>query len=227
MDDKRFEELLGKAFEIEQYNEISRDPSVEELRDAAPFTDKQLKDVKRMCKNDRKSVWAKYIGKAAAIILCVSLAGFGLMMTDPGIRATVGDSITKFVDEYINIDFSESSKEQIADISKAKIGYIPEGFELKENLSDDQKLSMVYTDSSDNYLFIDVVASGEILISYELDEHNVTYININGYDGYITYDETICQGSVCWGNSNFTVVISGFTSRDELIKTAESIGFTN
>ncbi len=226
MDDKKFEELLGEAFETQQKNEISRDPSLQELSAVAPFTDKQLEDVKRMCKKDRKSVWTKYIGRAAAIILCVSLAGFGLMMTDPGIRATVGDSITKFVDEYINIDFSESSKEQPVDISKAEIGYIPESFELKEDLSDDQKLSMVYTDSSDNYLFIDVVASGEIFISYERDEHNVTYININGYDGYITYDETNRQGSVCWGNSNFTVVISGFTSRDELIKTAENIGFT-
>ncbi len=226
MDDKRFEELLGKAFEIEQYNEILRDPSAKELSEAAPFTDNQLEDVKRMCKKDRKPVWAKYIGRAAAIILCISLAGFGLMMTDPGIRATVGDSITKFVDEYINIDFSESSKEQPVDISKAEMGYIPKGFELQEDLSDDEKISLVYTDSDDNYLFIDVVSSGEILISYERDEHNVTYININGYDGYVTYDEVTRQGSVCWGNSNFTVVISGFTSRDELIKTAENIGFT-
>ena len=225
MDDKKFDELLGKAFEIEQNNEISKDPSAQELSEMAPFGEKQFEYVKAICKKKKSIPWTKHIGRAAAILLCVSLAGFGLLMIDPGIRATVGDNITRFVDEYINIDFSESSKEHPVDISKAEIGYIPEGFELSEDLSDDEKISLVYADD-DNYLFIDVVASGEIFISYELDEHNVTLLNINGYDGYITYDENTGQGSVCWGNSSFTVVVSGFTSRDELIKVAESIIFT-
>ena len=227
MDDKRFEELLGKAFEIEQNNQASHEPSKEELFEAAPFGEKQLEYVKRISKKNKKLPWTKHVARAAAILLCVSLAGFGLLMTDPGIRATVSDNIARFVDEYINIDFSESSKEQPVDISKAEVGYVPKGFELQDDLSDDEKISLVYADGNDNYLFIDVVASGEILISYELDEHNVTYLKINGYDGYVTYDEVTTQGSVCWGNSNFTVVISGFTSRDELIKIAENIGFRN
>ncbi|MBQ3183669.1 MAG: DUF4367 domain-containing protein [Clostridia bacterium] len=225
MNDKKFEELLGKAFEIEQNNEVSREPSEEELFEAAPFGEKQLEYVKSVCQKDKKFPWTKHVARAAAILLCVSLAGFGLLMIDPGIRATVGDNITRFVDEYINIDFSESSKEHPVDISKTEIGYVPEGFELCEDLSDDEKISLVYADD-DNYLFIDIVSSGEILISYELDEHNVTYLKINGYDGYVTYDEVTAQGSVCWGNSSFTVVISGFTSRNELIKVAESISFT-
>lgn len=223
MDDKRFEELLGKAFEEEQKNTDSREPSLEELRVAVPFTDKQLEDVKRMCKKEKRTPWVRYVGRAAAILLCVCLTAFGAMMTNSDIRAAVGEGIAQFVDEYINIDFSESSKKENIDITKTEIGYIPEGFELESDLSDSEKLSLVYCDADDSYLFIDVVAGGEIFISYEIDEHNVTYININGYDGYITYDELTRQGSVCWGNSNFTVVISGFTSREELIKTAENI----
>ncbi len=226
MDDKRFDELLGKAFEIEQNKQISREPSREELNEAAPFTDKQLEDVRRMCKKDKKLAWTKYVGKAAAVILCISLAGFGLMMTDPGIRATVQDGIAGLVDQYVNIDFSESGKTRGIDMTKTEIGYIPEGFELSEEVSEADKLSYVYTDGEERYLFIDVVESGEIFISYELDEHNVTYRNINGYDGYITYDELTEQGSVCWGNGNFTVVISGFTSREELIRIAEDITVT-
>lgn len=226
MDDKRFEELLGKAFEIQQKNEDSREPSMKELYEAAPFTDKQLEDVKKMCKKEKKLPLTKYAGRIAVIALCICLAGFGGMMINPGIRATVGENIAEFVDEYINIDFSESTKNRSIDISKTEITYIPEGFELTEDLSDEDKLSLVYTNGTEDYLFIDVVASGEIFISYEVDEHNVTYINIGGYDGYITYNELTRQGSVCWGNNNFTVVISGFTSREELIKTAESITVT-
>ncbi len=226
MDDKRFDELLGKAFEIEQNNEISKEPVAQELEELAPFGEKQLDYVKGICEKKKRTPWVNYIGKVAAIILCVSLAGFSLLMVDPGIRATVSENITKLVDQFVNIDFSESSKELDVDVSKAEIGYIPEGFELARDLSDDQKRSLVYSDTKENYLFVDVVASGEIFISYELDEHNVTLLKINGYDGYITYDESIGQGSVCWGNSSFTVVVSGFTTREELIKVAESIIFT-
>ena len=226
MDDKRFEELLGKAFEIGQYNEISKEPTAKELSEAAPFTEKQLKDVEMMCKKEERLPWKKHFGRVASIALCACLIGLGGLMLNPDIRATVGENIAKFVDEYINIDFSESSKEQKVDISKAEIGYIPEGFLLSEDLSDNEKLSLVYTGRDDGYLFIDIVASGEILISYELEEHSVNYLNVNGYDGYITYDEVTSQGSVCWGNSSFTVVISGFTSRDELVRIAENIRFT-
>lgn len=226
MDDKRFEELLEKAFEIEQNKRISREPSDEELAEKAPFTDKQLEDVKRMCKKDKKLPWTKYVGKAAAIILCIALAGFGVMMTDPGIRATVQDGIAGLVDQYVNIDFSRSGKTQSIEITKTQISYIPEGFELTEEITEDGKLSCVYTDTEERYLFIDVVESGEIFISYELDEHNVTLMRINGCDAYITYDELTEQGSVCWGNSNFTVVISGFTTREELIRIAEGITVT-
>ncbi|MBR6514405.1 MAG: DUF4367 domain-containing protein [Clostridia bacterium] len=223
MDDKRFEELLGKAFEIEQYNEISKEPTADELSKAAPFTEKQLRQVQSICKRNRRLPWLKYSGRVASIVLCVCLAGFCGMMLNPKIRATVSENIVKLVDEYINIDFSESTKEENIDIAKTVIGYIPEGFELREDLSDDEKLSCIYVDGNENYLFIDVVQSGEVFISYERDEHNVTYMNINGYDGYLSYDEMTAQGSVCWGNSNFTVVISGFTSRDELIKIAVNI----
>lgn len=226
MDDKKFEALLGKAFEIEQNNEISGEPTAKELSELAPFGEKQLEYVKGICKKKKSAPWMKHIGKAAMIIFCISVASFSLLMIDPGVRATVSENVVKLVDEFVNIDFSGSSKELAVDVSEAEIGYIPEGFELSRDLSDDQKRSLVYADDEDNYLFVDVVASGEIFISYELDEHNVTLLKINGYDGYITYDEATGQGSVCWGNSGFTVVVSGFTSREELIKVAENVIFT-
>ena len=223
MDEKNFDALLEKAFEIQNGEQISREPSLSELSEAAPFTEKQLEYINKICKKEKKPLWTRYIGRAAAILLCVALTGFGVMMTDPDVRATVGENIAEFVDECINIDFSQSSKVKSIDIAKTEIGYIPDGFALTKDLSDDEKLSYVYTDGDENYLFIDVVSSGDIFISYELEDHNVVYVNVNGYDGYLTYDEDTCQGSVCWGNSNFTVVISGFVPREQLLKTAENI----
>ncbi len=225
MDDKKFEELLGKAFEIEQYNESSREPSSEELSEAAPFTDKQLEDVRKMCQKERRLPWAKYVSRAAAIVLCVTIAGFGVMMIDPGIRATVGDSIVKYIEEGFNIDFTGAKDRTRVDIEETVIGYIPEGFELLEDrtVEDSDTLSYSYINQEGEYIVIDILASSDIELITEDYHHDLKYLDIGKYTAYISYSETQKQGSVYFGNSSFTVAISGMTDREELIKIAENI----
>ena len=224
-DDKLFEQLLDKAFN-EQYNdELRSAPTMEELRSEHPFTDKHMKDVIRLTKKKSKPVWVSYIGKAAAILLCVSLAGFGVMMTDPGIRATVGDSIVNIIEEGFNIDFTDSKDSTSIDISETVIGYIPEGFERLDDRTEEKadSLSYSYMNAEGEYIVIDVLASSDIELITEDEHHDLKLRNIGEYTGYISYSETHNQGSVYFGNSYFTVAISGMTERDELIKIAENI----
>ncbi len=224
-DDKMFEELLEKAFN-EQYNEeLTSEPTLEELGELYPVTAKQRRDAKRMSRQSRKPVWLSYIGKAAAILLCVSLTGFGAMMIDPGIRATVGDSIVKYIEEGFNIDFTEANDPTSIDIEETVIGYIPEGFELIGDRTEESSdsLSYSYMNADGEYIVIDILASSDIELITEDEHHELKFRNIGKYNGYISYSDLQGQGSVYFGNSYFTVAISGMTSRDELIKIAENI----
>lgn len=225
MDEKKFEELLGKAFEVQNDKEISRQPQMKELSEAAPFTQKQLDDVKRMCKKEKKSVWKKYIGSVAAVILCVSVAGFGIMLTNPGMRATVGDNIVKFIEEGFNIDFTEAGDDRPVDISETVIGYIPKGFERIEERSEKtaESISYSYVNDKDEYIVIDILSSSDIELVTEDQHHELEPFYVDKYLAYISYSDTQHQGSIYFGNSSFTVAISGMTDRDELIKIAENI----
>lgn len=224
-DDKLFDELLDKAFN-EQYNEeIQSAPAIEELKAEYPFTDKHMADAVRLTRKNRKPLWAGYIGKAAAVLLCLSLAGFGLVMTDPGIRATVGDSIVKYIEEGFNIDFTEAKDSASIDIDETLIGYIPDGFELLPERTEEKEdsLSYSYMNADGKYIVIDILASSDIELITEDEHHDLKLHHIGGYTGYISYSESQRSGSVYFGNRSFTVAISGMTDRAELIKIAENI----
>lgn len=222
-DDKLFEQVLNAAFNEQYSEELKYQPTMEELEKLHPFTEKHMKDAKRLSLRNRKPIWTKYIGKAAAILLCVSLAGFGVMLTDPGIRATVGENIVKCIEEGFNIDFTEVHDDTDIDISKTCIGYIPDGYILKEDRSDGESVSRIYLNGSGECIIIDILASSDIELMTDNNNHNVENHNINGYNGFISYSEDMRQGSVYFGNSCFTVAISGMAEKSELIKIAENI----
>lgn len=225
MDERKFEELLGKAFEIEQYNESTREPSKKELDEAAPFTDKQLEYVRKVSRKEKKLPWTKYLGRVAAVILCISVSSFAVVLTDPDIRAMVSENIVKYIEEGFNIDFTEANDDTTVDISETVIGYIPEGFELLNDRTEEGKdsLSYSYMNSDGEYIVIDIIASSDIELITEDEHHDLKPCNIGYYTGYISYSETQSQGSVYFGNSCFTVAISGMTARDELVKIASNI----
>lgn len=224
-DDKLFDRLLNEVFN-EQYNEeLESEPTMEELREKYAVTDKHIRDAKRLSRKKRKPVWAGYIGKAAAILLCVSLAAFGALMTNSDIRASVGDAVVKYIEEGFNIDFTEASDPTSIDIGETVIGYIPEGFELLTDRTEEKadSLSYSYMNEAGEYIVIDILSSSDIELITEDDHHELKFINIGKYNGYISYSELQEQGSVYFGNRSFTVAISGMTDRGELIKIAENI----
>lgn len=222
-DDKLFEQALDAAFN-EQYNEeLKSQPTIEELDSLHPFTEKQMKDAKRLSRKSRRPLWTKYVGKVAAIVLCFCLAGFGVMMTDPGIRATVGANIVKCIEEGFNIDFTEAHDDTDIDISKSHISYIPAGYTLTDDRSDKESVSHIYSNGIGEYIIIDILSSSDVELMTDNQNHDFEKHDINGYEGYISYSEEMQQGSIYFGNSYFTVAISGMTDRNELIKIAENI----
>ncbi len=224
-DDKLFEEMLEKAF-IKQYTEeLNTEPTVEEMDILYPITLRQKRDALRLSKKQSKPMWVTGLCRAAVILLCVCLTGFTAMMMDPGIRATVEDGIVKYIEQGFNIDFTEARDKRGIDISETVIGYIPAGFELISDRTEetDDSLSYTYMNENGEYIVIDILASSDIELITEDEHHELKFRNIGKYNGYIAYSDSQKQGSVYFGNSYFTVAISGMTDRNQLIKIAENI----
>lgn len=224
MDDRTFDELLKKAFTKQYENEIKTEPADEEMARQYPLTQKQLRDAGRILKRKSKPTWLRYAQRAAVIALCVISVGFAVLMTDPGIRGSVGGTVTQWIDDMVAIDFGKSPEYERIDITKTSVGYIPKGFEVIEDRSEDGFISQTYySAATDEYIFIDIRESSDIALFTEDAMHEFTKTQIKGYDAYITYSDSQRQGTVCFGNQYFTVAVSGMTDKDELIKTAENI----
>ncbi len=226
-DDKHFDELLGKAFRGQFEKELNNGPADDTLGMMHPFTDEQLKRAEALRRKHKKSnaVWKNILGKAAAILLCLSTAAGVIAMSDPVIRGNVAHAVTHWIDEHISIDFSDAADDDRINISKTRISYIPEGFTLAKDNSDEDTVSHIYENEIGEYIIIDIEDSADIKLMTDAGTHETEYNPIGSYEGYISYSEELKQGSIYFGSSYFTVAISGMTDRDELIKIAENIVF--
>ena len=226
-DDRQLEELLGKAFTRQYENELNNGPADDDLAAMHPFTEEQMKKAEALSRKHKKrgALWAKGLGKAAAVILCIATAAGVLSMTDPTVRANLSHAVTHFVDDFISVDFSDAAEDGEIDIASTRVTYIPEGYKLETDNSDENTLSHIYQNDNGEFILIDVETSSDIRLLTENDAHDFELTRINGYEAYISYSEDMTQGSVYFGNSYFTVAISGMTERDELIKIAENIVF--
>ncbi len=227
MDDKHFDELLGNAFRGQLEKELNNGPADEDLAAMHPFTEEHMNKAKELSRKNKKqrSLWRTQVGKVAAIILCVVTAAGVITMTDPTVRANVGNAVTHFIDEFISVDFTDAADDGKIDIAATRITYIPKGFTLAKDNSDKDTVSHIYENEMGEFIIIDVEISSDISLMTENNVHEFELSEINGYEAYISYSEDMKQGSVYFGNSYFTVAISGMTERDELIKIAENIRF--
>lgn len=224
-EDKQLDELLGKAFTKQYEKELNNGPSDEDLAAMYPFGEEQIKTAEALSRKHRRQspIWVKALGKAAAVILCIATAAGVITMTDPTVRANVSHAVTHFIDEFISVDFTDSADDGEIDISATRITYIPEGYGLETDNSDADTISHIYQNDNGEFIIIDVEISSDISLMTENNAHEFELIRINGYEAYISYSEDMKQGSVYFGNSYFTVAISGMAERDELIKIAENI----
>ncbi len=224
-DDKQFEELFAKALRKQYENELNNGPTEKDLEAIYPFTEEYMKKAEGLSRKHKKirSLWRTQLGRAAAVLLCVATATGVITMTDPTVRGNVSHAVTHWIDEFISVDFSDAADDERIDITKTRIAYIPEGFELAEDYSDKDTISHIYENSVGEYIIIDIEQSSDIKLMTDAGTHETELYPINGYEGYISYSEDMKQGSVYFGNSYFTVAISGMTEKDELIKIAENV----
>ena len=67
------------------------------------------------------------------------------------------------------------------------------------------------------------VKEGIVVSSNPSADFEVYRITVNGNDAYILYYDSEKNGTIMFGNSVYTVLVSGVIEKNELIKIAESI----
>lgn len=117
----------------------------------------------------------------------------------------------------------EEQDQEVKDIYKFEIGYIPDGFELMGADESSTYRNYTYYNKIGEYLNFYLATSGTTEIFSSIEKAECDKITVNGNDAYILYYDSEKTGTIMFGNSVYTVLVSGVIEKNELIKIAESI----
>ena len=228
-----FEAYLTAALREHMRKEAESAPSDEELRKMFPRDKKDEKRLKEYIRLERKqekrergqSAPLVFLKRAAIIAMAVVSLSTAVMLTDTDIRAAVEHAVVEFFDKYakVNFRYSDDAGDEV-DIYKLSIGYIPDGYELIESDEEEPYRDyMYYSDKDDLFLSIGISYSNNTESDVDIEHMDMTEITVNGYNGYMFYNEEMQAGCLLLGNQVLAISVDVELSKDELIRIAENI----
>ena len=179
-----FDSLLRMAVRetyLQQTNSIPADDKLDEIiHPSNKFEKKMQVMVRRESLNEKLVYFRKITAKVAVVVLlCISLT-FGSLLTAKAVRESVATTILEWHDKFTRI-FVETDT-ATTKLPEIRFNYIPEGFELVEEESFENKSFKLYTyrDSKNRFIRIHTNFHDD-----NIDNENSSYycLIINGNEG--------------------------------------------
>lgn len=232
LNDSQFEALLKEAVCEYHIEELKAIPSNRELKAAYTLSPEFYRKMDKILIAQEK-VMRKYniirILKYAAII--VLMIGT-LALTNSDVRAKIKEIFLEMFDEYAVMTFNSDSENVITSLEDLdfELGYVPDGFELVEEMKDSNIVRSKYTNTKEDILVrCYLISNNENNLNS--DNKGVRYesITINGeFECYFrSSEDTNKENSLICYNSKlgFYVSITANLSKEELVKIAENIDY--
>lgn len=233
LNDSQFEALLKEAVCEYHIEELKAIPSNRELKATYTLSPEFYRKMDKILRAQEK-VMRKYniirILKYAAII--VLMIGT-LALTNSDVRAKIKEIFFEMFDEYAVMTFNSDSVNVITSLEDLdfELGYVPDGFELVEEVKTINVVNIYYADNNDKNLLIEYCLIYNDKINLNTDSKDMIYENIiiNGeYESYFrSSEDTNKENYLIYYNSELgcTVTIMANLSKEEMIKIAENIKY--
>ena len=220
-----YNEILINALSASMENELNAIPSYEELEGYHIFSSEFDKKMKKIIKKTK----IKYISidkfrvrrsiVAASLLIVIAAASMSVeALRLPVIRLTE-KIYTEFSEILFNNEENIDVPEYIEDVYVP--AYMTEGYTLLEE-SNDMKLMhfMVYANEKDQHIMVDQFT---LSVSMAVDTEGITTeeITIKGMNGIIYSKNGLT--TIIVNDNNYVHMVSGYESREEIIKIAESL----
>lgn len=233
LNDSQFEALLKEAVCEYHIEELKAIPSNRELKATYTLSPEFYRKMDKILRAQEK-VMRKYniirILKYAAII--VLMIGT-LALTNSDVRAKIKEIFFEMFDEYAVMTFNSDSENVITSLEDLdfELGYVPDGFELVEEMKDSNIIYFDYTDNNENKLFIKFYLIFGTDNQLQSDNKGVLYEEIiinDKFEAYFRSTNDISKENslICYySEAGFSVSIMGNLSKEELIKIVENITY--
>ncbi len=205
---------------------ISSYPDEKELEGIYRYSQKHQKRMARMATHHDKIFYSltrntKHAVAAAVVALFITGNIFVLLNTE-AMAVVSGFFVTRY-EEFSDIFFptDNSTPQTILEIYEP--GYLPSGFEIVSTDVMNAFYMVEYVNDSEKHIdFIQgTLGGGSTLIDTE--DADVEYVTINGHEAMLVYKHSYDIYSIIWSNDQYSFYITGTSSRDDIIKMAESV----
>ena len=226
-----FEALFRQAVIDDYIDEIESIPPNEELAKIYSFTPEFELRMQNLFKRIRKKAAiagiAKHAKRAAAVLLIAATVFFGLLLTQPEVRAAVGNVVVKWFEQFTSITYHSEGAEEHTETREMRPTFLPDGyFESFVINLDNAMLVMFSNDAGDEIRFTYTVGNDiSTAISVSNAHNTIEEYVINGTPALIvTAHDSDEQNGVIFAYDDNVVDIWGRLPIDLLIEIAESVG---
>ena len=224
LSDELFEVVLKQAVYDADKADLEELPSDEELNQAYPLPRKEFARLQK-AQTRGISVRAMLVRRVAIIAITALAVVFGGLMLHPDIRAGVSHIVVQQFEKFNLFSHDENGEvKHFKSVEDVTIGYLPEGYELSEEMEDESVRYYIYRkpENVNHYILISISLSEDTDIGVD-NEHYYEVKYINHHEMHISYEETDQSGSIIIPDETVMVRISGVIPKEELLKIAENI----
>lgn len=187
------------------------------------FSDEFNKKMKKLIAKESRISFnhRKRISRALIAAIIATIIMFTGLMSVSASRQKIIEFIETIFPKYTQVELSEEFAPTPETIETAyTLGYVPEGYILKEYTSSDVNVFAVWTnENGDEIVFFQNLLDSNISID---NEHEYETAELNGYTSYIYGDDNLC--SITWNDENYILRLNVPAKlKNELIKMAKNI----
>ncbi len=188
------------------------------------FSERFERRMQRLIRMQKKSYY-RYINtvakRAACYILIVLTCMFVTVFSVKSLREPFVNFVVETYEKFTSLFVEKDDPTDNIELKVMLPQYIPEGYEIDDVIIDENLYMHVYHGENDNYLFYTQDRDKNWLSIIDTENINVEKIYIRTFEGvyyinkninYLIFNDGIC-----------TYSISGYISKEEMIKFAESI----
>ena len=224
LSDELFEVVLRQAVYDADMADLEAFPPEEELNRKYPISKKDLKEFGRLQKAQARgiSVRTLLVRRVAIIAMTVFAVVFGGLMLHPEIRAGVSHIVVQQFEKFNLFSHDENGEaKHFLTVDDVIIGYIPEGFELTNEIVNETRRTYCYVKGENDFI-LSIVLSAWTDVGVD-NEHDYEIRYINHRELHISYDNKTQSGAIVIPDETVTITISGNIAKDELVRIAENI----
>ena len=220
---KEIDEKLIMAFELYNQKLCESLPSDEELKDIK-FSEAFEKKMQKLISVQKKSYFylINTVGKRVAIIvlaLVISLTATAFSVK--AIREAVIEFFIETFTTHSDVSVEGNGIPLDIEFKRAEPQYLPEGYVVSRDLSNENSCYIVYVDSEENSIYYLQYINDGTAVSVDTEDVEIKTVYINGLEGIMYENKGF--NKIVFGDETYFYTIYGRISMDELLKIAESI----